>query len=101
MSCEHDRLFPLGSFAVVKRGKHTGSVYVIVGIDEKDDKILIADGKSVSAKKPKRKSSRHISRVNCVSHEVAERLARGKSLDDGWLCQIVARLKENKFTACS
>ena len=89
MNCETDRLFPLGSLVTVKRGKYAGSVCVIVGIDKKDGRILIADGNNISSHRPKRKSLRHIEKVSDISTEVAERLAKGKTLDDGWLCGIL------------
>jgi ribosomal protein L14E/L6E/L27E len=94
MSCGDDRLFPLGSLVAVKRGKHAGSVCVVVGIEKKDGKILIADGIKISAKRPKRKSSRHVEATDLISTEVASRLAEGKALDDGWLCKILSRRED-------
>jgi ribosomal protein L14E/L6E/L27E len=93
ISCENDGLFPLGTLVVVKRGKHAGSVCAVVGNDKKDGKILIADGVRISAKKPKRKSARHVEAGNGFSAEVALRLARGKIIDDGWLKETLCRLK--------
>jgi hypothetical protein len=101
MSCDDDGLFPLGRLVAVKRGKHAGSVCVVVGIDEKDGKILIADGRKISVKRPKRKSSRHVEATDSVSTEVASRLAGGKVLDDGWLHSILSRREYKEFTACS
>jgi ribosomal protein L14E/L6E/L27E len=95
MSCEN-YTFPLGSLVVVKRGHHEGSVFAVVGIDEKsgnNDRILIADGGKISASKPKRKNLRHVEMTGKVSVEVAQRLAGRKCLDDGWLSEIISRLK--------
>lgn len=100
MSCEKTG-FPLGSLVIVKRGKYSGAVCVVVGFDENDDKILIADGKHISVKKTKRKGLRHVQETGRISNEVAERVAGGKILDDGWLVSILARHKDNDFTACS
>jgi hypothetical protein len=91
MSCENDGLFPLGTLVLIKRGKHTDSIFAVVGIDKNDGKILLADGIRISAKKPKRKSSRHIEGMNAVLGEVEERLVRGKFIDDGWLNEIISR----------
>jgi ribosomal protein L14E/L6E/L27E len=101
MSCEDDGLLPLGHIVVIKRGRHAGSVCAVVGIDKRDGRILIADGDRISAKKPKRKSPRHVDATDAVLTEVAARLARGKSIDDGWLRDILPRLGDNNFTACS
>jgi ribosomal protein L14E/L6E/L27E len=96
MSCGNGEAFPLGGLVVVKRGKHVGSVFVVVGIDEKQEKngrILIADGRKISAARPKRKNSRHVEATGIVSDLVRQRLAGGKFLDDGWLSEVIYRLK--------
>jgi ribosomal protein L14E/L6E/L27E len=95
MSCENNT-FPLGSFVVVKRGHYAGSVFVIIGTDKKaaeNDRILIADGGKISVRKPKRKNLRHVETTGKFSVEIAQRLAGGKCLDDGWLHEIISRLK--------
>ena len=95
MSREH-RPFPLGSLVLVKRGHHAGSVFVVVGIESRDGKnemLLIADGRHISARKPKRKNPRHVSAAGVVSGDVAARLAGGECIDDGWLCEVVSRLE--------
>lgn len=92
MSCEDDGIFPLGSFVEIKCGSYAGSVCVVIGIDRNtrsNGKILIADGKKISVKKPKRKNARHIQATGRVVGEVARRLAGGKRLDDGWLHEIL------------
>jgi hypothetical protein len=103
ISRDDDVEFPLGSSVVVRRGKHAGGVFAVVGIDDscgKDGKILIADGRKISAAKPKRKSPRHIELAGGIYREIGERLAEGKTLDDGWLCNIISSSAiEN--TACS
>jgi ribosomal protein L14E/L6E/L27E len=67
---------------------------VIIGIEESADggRVLIADGRRVSAKKPKRKNLRHVEAAGKFSAEAAERLAGGKCLDDGWIAEILHRL---------
>ena len=93
MSREKNRIFPLGALVAIKRGKHVGSVCVVVGNAEKDGKILIANGVEISAEKPKRKGSRHLEAGGPLSREVADRLAGGKKIDDGWLREALRRLK--------
>jgi hypothetical protein len=35
---------------------------------------------------------RHVEATGHVSAEIAQRLAGGKNLDDGWLAEIIARV---------
>lgn len=93
MSCENDAVFPLGSLVLVKRGRHTGSVCVVVGFEKtsRGDRIMLADGRRFKVGRPKRKNVRHIDATGEVVIEVAQRLERGDSLDDGWLCEILSR----------
>jgi hypothetical protein len=88
--------FPPGSLVLVKRGHHAGSVFAVIGTSEnsgKNARILIADGRKISARKPKRKNARHVEAAGIVSVEIAQRLAGGKRIDDGWLAEIVSRLE--------
>lgn len=102
MSCDRDRLFPVGSLAIVKRGKYAGSACVVVGTDPRDSRILVANGGTISAKHPKRKNIRHLQRTHYVFDEVRGRLARGEILDDGWLAELLrARGDSDKITACT
>jgi ribosomal protein L14E/L6E/L27E len=89
------RDFPLGSLVIVKRGRHAGSVFAVVGIcsEQNRDRILIADGIRISADKPKRKNPRHVTAAGAVSSDVAERLAGGRKIDDGWLAEVISRLE--------
>lgn len=95
MSCGYDSLFSLGSLVFVKRGKHAGSACVVVGMDSRDLRILIANGTSISAKRPKRKNIRHLQRTNIMFDKVRGRLARGEILDDGWLAEQLSSRGDN------
>jgi ribosomal protein L14E/L6E/L27E len=94
ISCDNDGHFPLGTLVVIRRGSYVDSVCVVVGIDRKDGKILIADGVDISAGKPKRKNPRHVEATGEFSPDVADRLIRGKIINDGWLCEILRRRKK-------
>lgn len=96
MSCD-DGIFPLGSLVVVTRGKHAGSLFAVIGMEEnagKNGKILIADGAKISAAKPKRKNARHVQRTEFVLDEAVQGLARGKKPDDGWLQERLRSYRE-------
>ena len=100
MSCNSLGLFSLGSLVKVKCGKYAGSFCAVLGTDEKNGRILIADGRNISVKKMKQKNIRHVQETGQVIPEIAERAARGKVLDDGWLQGILKRQENNNFTAC-
>lgn len=96
MSCDSDSIFPLGSLVVVKRGKYAGLMCAVIATDANapnNGKILVADGTIVSVRRPKRKNAKHLERTGVISAEVADRLARGKKLDDGWLHAALLRHK--------
>ena len=91
-----ENAFPLGSLVIVKRGHHVGSVFSVVGIlcdSGTCEGVLIADGKRISARKPKRKNPCHIVGSGVVIDEMTARLAEGKCIDDGWLFEAVSRHK--------
>jgi hypothetical protein len=88
--------FSPGSLVLVKRGHHAGSVFAVIGTSENSEenvRILIADGRKISARRPKRKNPLHVQAAGVESAEIAQRLAGGKRIDDGWLAEIVSRLE--------
>ena len=87
--------FPLGSLVLVKRGHHAGSVFAVIALCNSgaSGRVVIADGKHISARRPKRKNTRHIVKSGVVVCELATRLAGGKCIDDGWLFETVSRHK--------
>ncbi|MDR3354389.1 MAG: hypothetical protein LBO21_05075 [Synergistaceae bacterium] len=77
----------------MKRGRFAGSVFVTLGIADAENnaRVLIADGRRIKAGRPKKKNARHLERTGVLLCEVAHRLEKGESLDDGWLCEVIAR----------
>lgn len=97
MSCEDGALFPLGSLAVITHGKYVGEICAVIGSSGKlnyGSMLLVANGRTIGAKKPKRKNPKHLRSLpgRIVSTEIAQRLARGRVLDDGWLIEAIGRL---------
>ena len=91
-----EKRIPPGSLVLVKRGRHAGAIFAVVGIpcdSGISGRVLIADGKHISARRPKRKNTRHIVTSGVVACELATRLAGGKCIDDGWLFETISRLK--------
>ena len=55
-----------GRFAVSLAGRDKGAVCVIVGCDEDDNFVFIADGRARRVESPKRKKIKHIKLVDWV-----------------------------------
>jgi len=96
MSCENDALFSLGSLAVITHGKCAGEICAVIGSGGKlcyGSALLVANGRTIDAKKPKRKNPKHLRSLpgRIVSAEIAQWLAQGKVLDDGWLIEAIRR----------
>jgi hypothetical protein len=91
-----DSAFPLGSLVLVSKGRHAGSVFAVVGTERNEGSngpVLIADGRYISARRPKRKNPRHIVSSGVIADEVAARAAKGKCIDDGWLAEAISHRK--------
>lgn len=92
-------LFRPGDLVKVRRGKHRGLSFVVVG-NEGPSRVLITDGDSYRAERPKRKNVLHIQRTNVNLGDVAGRVAGGKALDNGWLRQRISEVLKDSSTSC-
>lgn len=90
--------FRVGDIVLVRQGKYAGAQFVVVGV-EGGTRVLIADGKQYSAAKPKKKNVIHLQRTRKYLEDVAERVAGGKPLDNGWLVQKLTGV-ESGNTSC-
>ncbi len=91
--------FKVGDIVIVRRGKHTGVPFVVVGT-EGESRILITDGANYSVNNPKKKNLRHLQRTLMNLEDVAGRVAGGKPLDNGWLMQKITAILDNSDTSC-
>ncbi|NLD06107.1 MAG: KOW domain-containing protein [Synergistaceae bacterium] len=87
-----------GDVVFVRRGKNKGKFFIVVGI-ESETRIFIADGSNYSVEKPKKKNVKHLQRTLMNLEDVAERVAGGKPLDNGWLVQKISALLDNSDTS--
>ncbi|MDO4219460.1 MAG: KOW domain-containing RNA-binding protein [Synergistaceae bacterium] len=74
-----------GDVVLVKQGKYNHLPFAVVGCEQ--DRVLIADGANYSAIKPKKKNVIHLQRTHFYLEDVAQYVAEGKLLDNGWLIQ--------------
>ena len=91
--------FRTGDVVIVRRGKHTGTQFVVVGA-EGLDRVYIADGRNYRVERPKKKNILHLQRTLMNLEDVAGRVAGGKPLDNGWLSQSVTAILQNSDTSC-
>lgn len=88
-----------GDVVIVRRGKHKGSVFVVVAV-EGEARVYVADGKHYPAARPKKKNVLHLQRTRISLGDVAERVAGGKPLDNGWLVQRMTAVLKDGGTSC-
>jgi hypothetical protein len=95
---EYEGRFRVGDLVLVRQGKYAGSQFVVVGV-EGSARVFIADGKHYPAAKPKKKNTLHLQKTRKYLEDVAERVAGGKPLDNGWLVQKLTGM-EPSGTSC-
>ena len=93
-----ERNFRTGDVVIVRRGKHTGTQFVVVGA-EALDRVYIADGRNYRVERPKKKNILHLQRTLMNLEDVAGRVAGGKPLDNGWLAQKVSAILDGGDTS--
>lgn len=89
----------VGDVVLVRRGKHGGTPFVVVKA-EGGTRVYITDGKNYPAGSPKKKNVLHLQRTCVHLEEVAERVAGGKPLDNGWLIQRMTAVFKNGDSSC-
>jgi len=89
----------VGDVVTVRQGKHKALSFVVVKV-EGERAVYIADGKNYPVEKPKKKNVLHLQRTRINLEEVAERVAGGKPLDNGWLVLRMTAVLRNGDTSC-
>lgn len=88
-----------GDVVLVRRGKHGGTPFVVVKVDG-GGAAWITDGKHYPANRPKKKNFLHLQMMRVNLEDVAERVASGKALDNGWLVQRISAVMKNGDASC-
>lgn len=91
--------FTTGDIVTVRRGKHIGTQFVVIGTDG-EKRFFIADGVRYKTERPKVKNQLHLQRTRMNLADVAGRVAGGKPLDNGWLMQKISGITEPGGTSC-
>ncbi|MEG1837100.1 MAG: KOW domain-containing RNA-binding protein [Synergistaceae bacterium] len=92
--------FKTGDLVTVRRGKHTGTQFVIVSVSG-DDVAYISDGVNYKVERPKKKNILHLQKTLTSLEDVAERVAGGKPLDNGWLKEKISASSKHSNTSCT
>ncbi len=77
-----------GGIAESLAGHDRGRLYLIVGVE--GARVLVADGASHPAERPKKKNGKHLRLLPCCYPAIAERIGQGKDENSN----IRAALKE-------
>jgi len=57
---------------ISRKGKDTGTWYVVTGIDETKGRVMVSDGRKRTLKNPKPKNPKHLQVVNRCIEEIPE-----------------------------
>ena len=72
--------YRIRALARSKAGHDKGDVFVVAG--EREERVLLADGKGRTLKSPKAKNPAHVQLITRFSEELAEQIRRISSDDD-------------------
>ncbi|MCL0032238.1 KOW domain-containing RNA-binding protein [Peptococcaceae bacterium] len=68
----------VGQLVYSTTGSDKGQLYVVVGINTKDSRVLLANGKSRKISNPKPKNLKHIKETDIISKDIQERILKDK-----------------------
>lgn len=69
--------FEAGTFAISRAGHDAGQIFLI--LEERKEEVLIADGRTRTVEKPKRKKKKHLMPIKKTDSELIEK-CREKSI---------------------
>ena len=79
-------------------GRDKGGIFCVVGVDQEQNRLLLADGKRRKVSHPKRKKLGHVSCLTDQSrmydHPVVHSLKQGEPVSDRALRRALAAFKE-------
>ena len=80
-------------------GRDKGDIFCVVGVDQEQNRLLLADGKRRKVSHPKRKKLGHVScftddQARMYDHPVVHSLKQGEPVSDRALRRALAAFKE-------
>ena len=79
-------------------GRDTGGLFCVVGVDQEQARLLLADGKRRKASRPKRKKLGHVkvltNHLHGFDHPAIQKLKQGEALTDKELRRALAAFRD-------
>ena len=79
-------------------GRDKGGIFCVVGVDQEQNRLLLADGKRRKVSRPKRKKLGHVrcltDQLRMYDHPVVHSLKQGEPVSDRALRRALAAFKE-------
>lgn len=82
----------LGQLVTSRAGRDSGQQYLVVGYN--GQRVLVADGRLRSVKRPKQKNPRHICLHKVVAEEISAKLLANISVSDADIRAALDRLQD-------
>ena len=87
-----------GEIVRADAGRDKGGIFCVVGVDQEQNRLLLADGKRRKVSHPKRKKLGHVScltdQLHMYGHPVVHSLKQGEPVSDRALRRALAAFKE-------
>ena len=88
-----------GQIGRATAGRDRGGIFCVVGVDQEQNRLLLADGKRRKVSHPKRKKLGHVScltddQSHMYDHPVVHSLKQGEPVSDRALRRALAAFKE-------
>lgn len=89
----------MGQVVQALAGRDKGGIFYVVGVDQREPRLLLADGKRRKAARPKAKKPGHVRlltdpRQTEAGRPVTQTLQRGETVSDRELRRAIAAFKE-------
>ena len=79
-------------------GRDKDGIFCVVGVDQEQERLLLADGKRRKSTKPKRKKLGHVraltSHLSMYDHPAIQKLKQGEALSDKELRRTLAAFRD-------
>jgi ribosomal protein L14E/L6E/L27E len=78
----------IGQLVTSNAGRDQTNIYLVVGI-EKNNYLLLANGRDRKFKNPKQKNIRHVNVLNSIAQGVADKIQSGMKITDEEIRQAI------------
>ena len=86
-----------GQIVQATAGRDKGGVFCVVGTDHRQERLLLADGKSRKVESPKRKKRRHVLFVAADENRLSEKIRGEARITNSELRKTLAAYREEVY----